>query len=145
VSRPKPTVNTTSAPDSVREHVSKCGCDDCTKVKRRQWAEAHLRADHEPRALLIGGRKPRPGASIEPQRVSRVDETAITQQIRDAEAGRLNSTRADLAVRLARIESELQDLRPLLRDRHLATRQDFRDVTSAATLIGKVRKGLATT
>jgi hypothetical protein len=112
--------------------------DDCTKVRRIQRAEAQLRAAHEPRTLRVG-------TPIEPQRISRSDETAITHQVRAAEGESRNSTRGDLAVRLARIETEIQDIRPLLGDRHVATRQDARDVTSAATLIGKVRKGLATT
>jgi len=113
-------------------------------ARRKRRAEAELRAQHEPQTLIIGGKVARRGASIEPQRISRVDEKAISDGVRDSETERQNKTREDLAVRLTRIEDDIQKMlifEP--RDQHVVTRQSVRDITSAAKLIREVRKRLA--
>ncbi len=96
-----------------------------------------LAREHAPRTLRVAGKLD------EPQRISRVDEAAITKQIHDAERVAMTKTRTDLAVRMRKIQAEADYLRVQLRDPRIASRQNYRDLTKAYELIGKVRKALA--
>jgi hypothetical protein len=97
-----------------------------------------LEADQQPRTLLVAGKLD------EPQRISRADEAVITKRVHDAEDEALNRARGDVAGNLARLEGELRTELLRLRDpRVRTTRQSYRDLGGALTLIGKVRRTLA--
>jgi hypothetical protein len=115
---------------------------DQEKAKRRARAEARLRAEHEPRIDRLSNVGKRNPERFE-ARVSRIDEAAITKQVRSAEAEVIDRTRKDVGAELTRIEGEVQAQRMKLRDpRITTTRQAYRDLGQALTLIGKVRKAL---
>jgi hypothetical protein len=99
-----------------------------------------LEAEHQPRALKLQGT----GQFDELHRISRTDETVITERVRAAEDDAANVARSGVVAELARLEGELRSELRRLRDPRMAIRrQTYRDLGQALTLIGRVRRALA--
>ncbi len=96
-----------------------------------------IEAEHQPRTLRVAGNL------HEPQRISRADEAIITGRVRAAEDQVVRRAQRDVAAELARLESDLSKERSRLRDPRVArSRQCYRDLGQALTLVGKVRRTL---
>jgi hypothetical protein len=99
-----------------------------------------LERDHQPRTISFQTGPKR--VEVE-ARISRADESAITDRVHQAETEALNQTRSKLAAELKQIRNNVESVRWPLRDPRITTRQMRRDLNDAYVLLGKVQKGLA--